>query len=474
MINTICNTILSIINTGDKSFIDKKLKLLESQLTLNEVEKQIIKDITGSLYLDTAMTVSFIREKYSYYTENDSNIIESYLSKDSIDSAITDIRLDQLKTGLSKELLTLAGQVKQSSPEEIKDKLAQLHSNAIVENKTEAPENDFRKKDDPYADLVSLRDGMSLLIPRIEEHAGKATKGSMISILASTGHYKSTYALNVAYQNAMLGFNVLYLILEDTGIKIADRLVLNHIASTAKKREDLIDSTWVRDDKLSKQQKKFYNDAHNSLADKIGKHLILWDQTKIVYDTFADMTNTLRLADKQFMATTGKGLDAVFVDHVSLLKYKADSSKRATYDGAVINDWVSYFNVQALNFLDDSRQITVFILSQVSRDSFAEASKDKKLGRYDVDCPSDAHEIERTSTTMITLFKDRGTKNTLLINIPKARQGYTTDNPFQVEAYGEYYHIGSLNNFINEGITAGDFDNPEIDLASLINADPGK
>ena len=50
----------------------------------------------------------------------------------------------------------------------------------------------------------------------------------------------------------------------------------------------------------------------------------------------------------------------------------------------------------------------------------------------------------RASNTMITLFKDLETQNTLLVNIPKAREGDMPDNPLQLEVYGDYAHIGPL------------------------------
>ena len=249
------------------------------------------------------------------------------------------------------------------------------------------------------------------------------------------------------------------------------RLVLNHIAVTAKGNSKLVDSSQLRDNKLTKEKQKLYNDKHNEMVDLLDNHLIIWDTDDFHYDTFLDMENTLRMADKMFFEKTGKGLEAVIVDHVSLLKYTVGSGKKYGYDGAVINDWVLFFNNQALNFLDEGRQIVFFPLSQVKRDAFSEVSKEKKKGRYELDCASDASEIERISTTMITLYKDYETRGTLLINIPKAREGFVPDNPLQEEVYGEYFHIGSLDNIYSNSdtsITADDFTKNEFSLSDLI------
>jgi hypothetical protein len=50
---------------------------------------------------------------------------------------------------------------------------------------------------------------------------------------------------------------MLYIALEDTSLKIIDRLVLNHIACNAKDRSKMISSNLVRDDtKLKKINKQ--------------------------------------------------------------------------------------------------------------------------------------------------------------------------------------------------------------------------
>lgn len=470
MKNSICTIILSIIEVGEQRFIESKLRTLETQLNLNEVEKRIIEDIRNQFHLGNKVTISYIRDKYSYYTDNDTNTLAGiFLSKDSIDSAITDMRMSQLKQSLSKELLDFGSKIDELNPTDIKERLAKLSSNLLIENKFVVPTNGVQLKENAYEDLQISKDGMSLVLPRIEEHAGRAAKGTMVTIAAFTGSFKSTFALNIAYENCLAGYNILYLALEDTEDKIFSRLVLKHLACTAKSRKDLIDARLIRDGKLNKEQQKIYNNTHNDLVKKLNNHLILWDSTKIMYDTFLDMTNTLRLADKKFMQDTGKGLDAVIIDQISLLKYKSGSGRKASYDGQIINDWVSYFREQMLNFLGEDRQITVFNVTQTSRDAFAEASKPKKKGRYDSSCSSDSHEIERSSSTMITLYKDLETKNTLLINIPKTREGFPPDNPIQTEVYGEYFHIGPLNNFTNEHITAEEFENTEVNLEDLIN-----
>jgi len=467
MKNTICNTILSIVDTKDAKYIKNKIEALEVQVTLNEVEKQIVKDIKDNLFMENVISRKFIEEKYPYYVDADDNIIPAILSKDSIDSAIIDIRLRQLKSNLSRDMLELGSQITNLSPQDIKAKFSEMYGNVLIEQKQEAPQNALRKEEDPYGQLTQDKDGLSLVLPRVEEHAGKARKGSIISILAFTGSFKSTYAINIAYKNALEGHNMLYLSLESPTIEIANRFTLRHISETVETRDQLIKAQYVRDNKLTKEQQDFYNKKHNEMVDALDNHLILWGNQDFEYRTFTDMTETLRIAEKEFIEKTGKGVDGIIVDQLALLKYTLGSGKNYGYDGAILNDWVSYFREQSLNFLDEEKEVVTFIVSQTSRNAHAEASKPKKKGRYDASCTSDSHELERSSSTMITLFKDWETKDTILVNIPKARHGFSPDNPLQEEAYGSYFHVGSMK-FSNESITADDFSNESIDLADLI------
>ena len=225
----------------------------------------------------------------------------------------------------------------------------------------------------------------------------------------------------------------------------------------------------VRDAKLTEKQVELYNRKHNELYDMIGKNLVVYDSTKILFRNFSDMDNTLRLADEQFVRDTGKGLDAIVLDQLALLKFTEGSGRRVSRVGEIMDDWMTYFREQTLNFLDSGRKTTAFIVSQVNRDSFAEASKPKKKGMYDASCARDSNEIEGSSATMITLYKDLDTANTLLINIPKAREGEVPDKPIQTEVYGEYYHIGPLK-VQGNGISAEDFSQPTFKLGDILGA----
>lgn len=458
---TIPNIIISALNTNDIKYVDNKLRDIESQLLLNEVEKRIIHDIDENINLGELPSVSFIRQKYSYAFLDD--ILEISLESDAIDSAINNIRIEQARTSLKLNLMELGNNIDKLPPNELKAQISALTENKLLSGKEEDYTNHMVTSENAYADSIYDGEGMTLGLHQIEEYAGKALPSTVVTILAFAGSFKSTYALQLAYLNAMEGKNMLYLSLESTATQLRTKMVLNHIATTTDKSEELINGKWIIDQTLKPELQKVYNNYYNDLMVKLNNRIILWDEEDIQYDTFLDMTEVLRRADKQFKKETGRGLDGVILDQLALLKNTRAGGRKYTYDGAVLNDWMTYFRKQALNFLDTGKEINVFVVSQINRDSYTEASKPKKRGMYDMTAASDSNEIERASATMITLYKDLTADNTLLINIPKARNGYTPDSPIQTEVYGEYSHIGPLKVNLNS------FDETTFDLEDLIN-----
>lgn len=439
MITNLVSVLLSIIYIEDTKVMYKYLTLLQTTLKLNEVETRIIRYAQDLIERGEPIHSDGLKSKFSYYFDNK---VTSNISLSNLDFAIAELRREQEKKTLAEDLLTLGSKVGNLTQSEIEQKIQDILKSSSFKGDT-VPTNSLLKKDNAYEGLIA-KDGLSLVVPEIEKYIGKATKGEILSILAFTGSFKTVYALNIAYENAMNGHNVLYLGLEDTGDRLVSRLVLNHIANTATKESELIKSNDIRDDKLTPEQQEYYNNKHNELVSLISDNLLVWDTTDIEYKTFNDMTTTLRLADTEFFNKTGKGLDAIIVDQLALLKY-ADNKKNQ-YDGGVMNDWVSYFREQALNFLNSTRQVTIFLVSQINRESFSQASRPKSKGQYTTTAASDSHEIERTSASMITLYKDNEIDNLVLVNIPKARYGQVPNKPLQVEVYGEYCHFGGLPN----------------------------
>ncbi len=117
---TVPNIIVSILNINDDKYVISKLKELEQQLNLNDVEQRIILEIYESVNIGSIISPTFIRKKYSYVFEDD--ILEQYLPQDAIDSAITQVKISQAKTSLKLNLLDISSNLDSLDPLELKDK----------------------------------------------------------------------------------------------------------------------------------------------------------------------------------------------------------------------------------------------------------------------------------------------------------------------------------------------------------------
>lgn len=458
----------SILALPQPQRIKQKLEELQQFIVLNDIEKQIVKETMTHIEVGDVVNPQYIKNKFSYYFEAAPHIV---VSPDQIDFAILDRKLKEERASLSKELLNLANNLDDLTPDDLKHKLRELTEDRILTaDHTKEAKNSLGVRENAYENLIADNGIYSMLLPEVESHAGKAGVGHVISILAFVGSFKSTYALNLAYQNALEGHNVLYVSLESTAKAMESRMVLNHIAQTTTERKHLITQKDLREAKLTTSQIKYYNDKHNEMTGQLQHNLILWDSVDVKFHTFLDMTETLRMADQYFKTHTGKGLEIFVLDQLANLKHTDPTGvgKRYSYEGAKLDEWMTYFRKQSLNFLGDGRQITSFIVSQVRREAYAAASKAKNKGNYDASCGGDSNEIERTSDTMITLYKDLDTKNTILVHIPKARHGTIPDRPMQVEVYGDYYHVGPLTTLEGETITAESFEKSDFKLEDLL------
>lgn len=458
--------LMSIANLQEAKSALKLVEDVENLLALNEVDKLILFDIKSGAEINKLPSVDYLEHKYSYANQSE-ELIPTYFEAKAIPSAIIEASIEQEQLRLKKELISLGSSMEKLTPKELRLELNKLLEGSILKTSLDSPENDLKRLGNPYDTFHNQQGTVDLFHPQIEQYSGKAVPGTITSYLAFAGSFKTVAAVNTAYINALQGKNTLYIALESTSADIINRLLINHIAVTAVNQDQLIKNNWIRDNKITEEQKAFYNSKHDELINKLDNHLIVWDETKISYNTFLEMSETLKVADDLFIATTGKGLEIIILDQLALLKYTAASGKKYGYDGAVLNDWVSYFRKQSLDFLETARIITVFLVSQINRDSYLEASKPKNKGRYDITCASDASEIERASDAMITLYKDLDTKNTLLVNIPKARRGVVPDSPIQIDVYGEYYHIGYLS-MLSLGLSEDDFKAESFDISELL------
>lgn len=76
------NILTSILYYEDVKFAENKIAELEGLLTLNDVDKNIIKDIREGIQLNKLPSVAYIKQKYSYA---DTGLFDNIIEREAID-----------------------------------------------------------------------------------------------------------------------------------------------------------------------------------------------------------------------------------------------------------------------------------------------------------------------------------------------------------------------------------------------------
>ena len=279
---------------------------------------------------------------------------------------------------------------------------------------------------------VNLSTGIKIL----DENQAFIKKGKISTVFAYTGSFKTMFCSNTAYNIMKNNGNVLYLSLE---INKAE-MYINFLSRYSYEFYKKISHSDIKNNALNYDDKDYlFNTIYPDFNDKLKPHLIVFDETDIPSNTYATFSKLLLQADNSFMKRTGHGIDLVIVDHLNLLKF--DSGEKAYNDYSAVNHWMSYFRKNAINFLDQKRQIAILCACQSSREGYKNAVKNNK---YDLTGIAEGNEIERSSQLVLSIFTtDRDRKeNQTIMQILKSRDNKPAPELLIVGLEPKYYTFG--------------------------------
>lgn len=296
----------------------------------------------------------------------------------------------------SKKLLEISTKIKTNGvTEEIVNQLTTItKSDSVSIEYTDALPN-ILELYNAKKNLESIKTGVS----QIDKSIGGLHAGTITVLAGYTGSYKTTWALNIAYNAISEGKNVLYLSLEVIKEYIIYNLLSRHsfddkfkihLDNSKLKRRELDDKEY---DYLEKNIYKDFN--------KLPGRIFVVDETELESYSFYSLENKFREIEKLAIKETGHGIDMLVVDHAQLLKYD-ENMKGIGNETNIVNAYVSFFRQQALNFIKENKQVVVLILSQTSRDGWKKASKNE--GCYDLTALADSNELERAASLVLTVY----------------------------------------------------------------------
>lgn len=320
-------------------------------------------------------------------------------------------------------------------------------------------------------DLSGIKTGVKV----VDESTGGLHSGALTTILGFTGSFKTTWAINMAYNAVQEGKNVCYLSLEVTAEHIFYDLISRH--SSESKFKSHLEHLSLKHKKLSPEEyKDFEEKIYPDFLKSEGKIFVI-DETELETYSFYSLENKFREIEKLAVEQTGKGIDMLVVDHAQLLKFDS-SMKGIGQETNVVNAYVSFFRQCALNWVKSGRQISVLILSQASREGWKDAVRND--GKYKLTALAEANELERASSVVLSVFSSDTLKqlNQAKVQILKNRDGQAMIDPIEIFVDPKYYVFGDVNSGVD---TMSSFDmshigdifkyaddaKPTLDLASM-------
>ena len=335
----------------------------------------------------------------------------------------------------SKSLMELSGRVRgEGLTEDVINELSKLTKSDVVQHEFVDIRKTFIDRYENQEFSVGIPTGVAF----IDEMVGGIHKGEITVYSGFAGHCKTTAAVNAAYNAIVQGQNVLYCSFEVPKDSIYSDFISRH--SNNRKFKMRIPHYDIKKRKLKPDQWKYVSEEITpDLNYGYDGRIYVVDETE--FDSYSQYVfeSKFRELEKVAIEETGHGIDVVVIDHIQLLKY---GQGRSSNTGEAINEYVSYFRQQAMNWLKTGRQVAFVILSQTNRAGYEYARENN--GKYGATAMAEANELERAATLIITVFAETEMKDLGMakVQILKYRDNRNEDDPTEVNVDLKYYLFG--------------------------------
>lgn len=284
------------------------------------------------------------------------------------------------------------------------------------------------------SDLMAKKrkaNGYQFYVEELDEMCRGLEAGTVVTLAGFVGAFKTTSAISIAVNNAIGGRSTAIVTLETPPAILKMQALSNYSFSphwpgtpipylNILKRS--LDDATLKD--LAALEAQF-----NELPGK----LYMVGADAFLPDIVSSMNPAVRrLADD--------GVEALFIDHVQLLKYYAESRK----DEPIVNRLVRGITSSVMEAAERGHDIRAFLLSQINREAYKKALR--KGGRYDLSCLAEFSELERSSAYVVTQFCTDELKSLgeLRVQLIKHRFGPTLEEPFTISINPHYAVVGGM------------------------------
>lgn len=280
--------------------------------------------------------------------------------------------------------------------------------------------------------------GYMTFVDEIDDDIKAIDEAAMVSIFAFTSQYKTTFAQNICWKNAVLGKNTVYISLEVPKRMIWWKMVFSFAQQEQFRYHPTYWEVFTNHEWTEKNRPEVVEYLFSDIIpafEKMKGKIIVYDETDFPEYTEAIFRRKIEDADD----AVGGNLNGVIYDQASLLKFTDATRRNESYSGETINRFISFIRRMGNAFRKNPdgtwRRLTNIVLAQANRKSFLDVAKDKEnLGRYSLTGIAEANEIERASSYVMSVFtcEEMRKANEATVQLLKCRNGHVIEEPIRV------------------------------------------
>lgn len=316
---------------------------------------------------------------------------------------------------------------------------------------------------DYYAGLKEKPKGIQTGVKEFDSKLGGVSEGVVAILGGFTGSYKTTFAVNMCYNNAKnLKYNIVYVSLEVPKEQLLIKMLGRHSFDPKFTEYNYIPHEKIRQVMLEQEEENYLMDVVAPDFYKTGGMIKILDEKDFKTFSMSEIREKLEQIDEEMLEKTGYPLDAVFWDHANLFKFNGSGNRRSS-DTSEGNEYVSFIRKLAISFKTDKdtlkrRGLSMVILAQTSRDGWRRAEKLK--GKYDLRSLAEINELERAGSIILMVYTNEDMKMSkeASLQLLKNRNGPTIEEPNIIFVDPEAYVAGEEMEGFSEMLSADDFD----------------
>ena len=320
---------------------------------------------------------------------------------------------EQRRYQASSAINAIADEVKKHGfTDEVYDTLRKLRARHRTKQDTVVPYESLPTSKEIYEDRKNRPTGLLAYVEVIDQQVGGMGYGTLNTIMGFVGHFKTTFALNIVYNNAFqAGYNIVYLSFEMARDDLLFNFLSRHSYDPKFTQYGFIGHDRIRQGQLSPDEEDYLLNviepdffAPPAPGETKGKIYIL-DASQFRSHDIEDIYDKLEEIDDLCLRETGRPLDGFCWDHLQMFKFNSSPAFRGMSEYAVMNAYANQFMNWALKFR--GRPTIQILLAQVNREGWKRAvSKKGDYGVYDLTALAEVNEAERASSRVLSVFTD--------------------------------------------------------------------